>query len=135
MEAILAILVDNMHPKAVQAENLAAAIYWESMQAGVDPELVARIVVVESSGRERAVNYGTADFGLMQINKRTAQAYSVSQQCLMNWKCNLKAGIKILADMQRISPDRPCMYNLGPKGRFKKYKNKCSKYEQKLESI
>lgn len=135
LAAITALFVGNLAPDAVPVKDLAKEVLKVSRAHQVDPLLVARIIVVESRGRANAKNSRTDDYGLMQINKATQIAYGVSDDCMKDWKCNLDAGVKILSDMLKMKGSRPCMYNVGPRGRFEKYKTACEKYEVKIASV
>jgi soluble lytic murein transglycosylase-like protein len=138
METILALLMQiqlqkHLAKDAVKAPLLAQAIVATSAHYGVDEQLVMQIVVVESRGREKAFNKRTKDFGLMQINKATAALYGFKESCLMNWRCNLEAGIIILRDLQDYKKYRPCTYNVGP--RWAKKEKACHRYEKALALI
>lgn len=135
LQVITAMLLANCSPKGIPAQDLAPMIIWLSSQRSVNVELVTKIVIIESKCEQGARNKKTSDYGLMQLNYHTMRSYGISVTCAMNWKCNLEAGIKILSDMADNKGYRACMYNLGPRGRFKKYASSCQKYERKLASI
>lgn len=126
-------LMKHSAKDAVAPEQLAPAVYKLATEYEVDPELVVQIIIVESRGRAAAYNAKTHDYGLMQINSNTAWLYGFSKQCLLNWRCNLEAGIQILADLQEHRHYRHCMYNVGPK--WDKKERACKVYEAKLASI
>lgn len=135
MEIVLALIVAHSAPNAVPAQKLAPAIVYAAERHNVEPELLARIIMVESNGNPKAVNATSDDHGLTQINARTAEAYNISPWCLKTWQCNLHYSAKILADMKKMRGFRPCMYNAGPKGRLERFKTVCEKYETKLASL
>lgn len=135
LAAVTVILTGNLAPGAVPVSLLAPAILETAIKHAVDPQLLARIVVVESAGRAAAVNQVTDDHGLLQINFRTAGLYNISTSCLHDWKCNLDAGAKILSDLLKIRGATACSFNLGPKGRFIRYKNACEQYESRLAAL
>lgn len=122
----------NSSPKAVPADKLAPVILKLAREYELEPDLITRIILLESKGEEKAYNRHTKDFGLMQINARTAKAYGLSRTCLMAWKCNLEAGIRILSD---IGDGRVCRYNVGSKPLKGLRLKSCLKYERKLASI
>lgn len=138
MDSILTLLLQmqlqrNLAKDSVPAEQLAPAIFQLSKEYEVDPELVMRIVIVESKGRAKAYNKRTKDYGIMQVNKSTAWLYGVKESCLLDWRCGLEAGIMILSDLQDYKNYRHCTYNVGPK-----WKNKptaCMAYEARLEKV
>lgn len=132
---VTAILTGNLATTAVPTQDLATAILRVSRDYQVDAQLIARIVVVESRGRADVVNKLTGDYGLMQVNKATQIAYGFSDACMRNWRCNLRAGTLVLSDLLKMKSSRPCAYNVGPKGRFLKYREVCERYELKLASI
>ncbi len=132
LKAIELKLKRNASPKAVQPKVLAPVIIRLSKQYDVNPDTIVRIILIESKGIASAYNKRTNDYGLMQINGRTAKAYGLSKACLRNWECNLEAGIRVLAD---IRDGRVCRYNVGS-GRLHKAKlSRCITYERKLASI
>jgi hypothetical protein len=135
LAAVTAILVGNLAPGALPPSILAPAIIEAANKHDVDAHLLARIVVVESGGRPDAFNAVTGDHGLVQINAKTAALYGIKPSCLKDWKCNLDASAQILGDLMRIKGARHCLYNLGPKGRFEKYRTACERYETKLASF
>lgn len=126
----MALFLNNLAKDAVPAKQLAAEVQWVSAQAGVDPELVARIIIIESRGRPKAFNDKTHDYGLMQLNDKTMKSYGISMKCALNWKCNLKMGVRILSEV-----NRPCRYNVGTGSLIGARLRNCLKYEKKLVSL
>ncbi len=123
MQAIMNMLLDNsattLHPFV-----LAIHIVSASAQYSVDPELMTRIVIVESNGRPNAVNTLSSDYGLMQVHG------ALGRKCGPDWDCNLRQGAAILAKTHRT-----CEYNLGPKGKQRKYRKTCEGYERKIRGV
>lgn len=130
MELILALLMNNLAPNSVPAEQLAPAILEAANEYGVDPVVIARIIIVESRGKAKAVNKKTKDYGLMQINVNTAISMGISNTCLLDWRCNLKHGTEILSKFKRV-----CRYNVGTASLKGARLEKCLHYEKKLYSI
>lgn len=126
-------LLKHSAPGAVAAEPLARAVYKLSEQYDVDPELVVKIIIVESKGRAGAINKKSSDYGIMQVNKSTAWLYGFSNECLMNWRCGLEAGIIVLSDLQDSKKYRHCSYNTGLK--WEKKITACRKYESLLALV
>lgn len=122
---MLELIVSIVFDAAVPAHELAHAIVAEAAVAGVDPVLVAKVVMVESRGRPDAVSE-TGDIGLMQINP----VHGVPEDCLLDWRCNLKAGVAVLAQFKR---HRPCAYNVGY--RYRTRMTKCLLYERRLDTV
>lgn len=133
---IMMLLIKHSAPGAVPAKQLAIEIQRVSDRFEVDSLIVTKIVLTESGGREGAYNARTHDYGIMQINERTAASYGFTKACLRNWRCNLRAGAKILSDIDSWSKDgRVCRYNVGS-GVLKQDKlQKCLHYELKLANI
>ena len=129
LRAIQKLLEKHSVPQAVPPKELAPVILKLSKQYRLDAVLVASIVLIESKGDANAFNSRTLDYGLMQINHRTARAYGVGPACLMHWPCNLETGMRVLAD---FGTRRPCSYNVG----YKKLKGAtllaCESYENKI---
>lgn len=135
LNIVTALLVAHSAPNAVPAKELAPAIYQAAAKYGVDPVLLTKIVLVESLGVPGAYNAKTADHGLVQINEATRKAYGISLACVRNWRCNLLSASRILADMLKMDRSRPCMYNVGPRGRLPQYATACLRYEKKLDMV
>lgn len=130
LKTIIALLVAHSAPGAINAKYLAPAILKEAKYFNEDPILIAQIIIIESKGRSDAFNAKTLDYGIMQINLKTAAAMHLDTACLLDWRCNLRAGVQILSKM-----DMACRYNVGTgylKG--KKLEN-CLKYADKLATI
>lgn len=135
IEVVTALLVAYSAPNAVPAKDLAPAIMKVAVKYRISATLLTRIVLIESRGVASAYNAETFDLGLMQINERTRIAYGLTDVCMADWRCNLEAGAMILADMLAMEGSRPCVFNVGPRGRFKKYETVCKQYERRLASI
>lgn len=130
MELILALFMQNLAKDAVPAKDLAAEVMWLSAAYEVNPETVARIIIVESRGREKAMNRSTNDYGLMQLNEVTMKRMGISMKCAMHWKCNLKMGIRILSGTNRV-----CQYNVGTGSLIDARLKRCLHYEKKLANL
>lgn len=119
---------------AVDTYELARAIYNVSKQYKVSSDTILRIIIVESRGVEAAYNAVTKDYGLMQVNERTAAAYGFSMKCLRRWQCNLEAGAAILHD---LSKRRVCAYNVGTGNVYQNatLMQNCLRYERKLATV
>lgn len=119
-------------PSAVPVLSLSNEIHRLAKLYDVPELLIARVLLQESRGVEWAFNEKSADNGLMQINTGTADFLGLDFDCLYNWKCNLEAGVRILATVKH----KPCLYNVGLRGlKSLKGRQKCFAYEQKLEAI
>lgn len=129
LQALITFFGIHSAPAAIPAPELAAAVLAESKAAGVDSTLVAKVIMQESRGMATATNKRTKDFGLMQINEKTAAGLKITKECLNNWRCNLRHGVKLLA-----KASRPCAYNLGAAGAIR-WPKSCIKYETKLASF
>lgn len=119
-------------PLAVPVLSLSSEIHRLAKLYDVPELLITRVLLQESGGVEWAFNAASADNGLMQINTGTADFLGLDFDCLYNWKCNLEAGVRMLATIKH----KPCLYNIGPRGlKSLKGRKKCYEYEQKLEAI
>lgn len=126
-------LLHKYAAKGVDVNELSSVIKHESAVAKVDPVLVTRLVLLESRGLRHAYNKKTRDSGAMQINRHTAAAYGLHSKCLYDTRCNIRAGIRILKDMQKWKNYRVCSFNVGRNVDAKK--EKCYAYERKLNSF
>lgn len=132
-EAIQAIkkqLIKHGAKDMVNPVQLAPAILHMSQYYDVDYKTITQVILVESRGRESAYNKKTHDYGLMQVNARTARDYNANIGCLFNWKCNLRVGVEVLRNAKRV-----CNYNLGNSHLTVKRMRKCLRYEKKIASL
>lgn len=129
-EIVLSLLVSHSAPGAVPANELVTAIIEVADIYDLDPVLITQIILTESRGRANAVNSRTQDYGLMQINIKTAEAYNVPIRDLLQWRKNLTLGAKVLATF-----DRTCRYNVGTARLHGARLDRCIRYEQKLASF
>lgn len=92
---------------------------------GVPPNLLRALARHESNMNPKAVSSvnvnGTRDYGLMQINERTARAMGVDPLKLVNnVELSIDTAARVLLDMQRSLGERfsnftwPMAYNVGP---------------------
>lgn len=132
MEYVLTILMMYSSPKAVPAQTLATEIMKVSAKYGINEKDLVRIVMVESAGDPNAINRKSNDYGIAQINIRTAKAMKVPMFCLKDWKCNLDTAGRLIKQQMRSKYYRICHYNTGPKKKACKY---CLMYEAKLAKI
>ncbi len=128
---ILSLLMANSAPGAIPAKHLATAIMKEARYFNEDPLMLTKLILIESKGLSMAYNAKTQDFGILQINIKTAASLHLDSACLLDWKCNLHMGTSIWHNLHKYQDFRPCMYNTGYKG-AKKYPKTCQQYEQRL---
>jgi soluble lytic murein transglycosylase-like protein len=80
-------------------ERYAEAISRSAVNKGLNPAVVAGIVVVESSGNPLTVS-GTGDLGLMQVNVKVhARDFDFQNHNLLNPEENIEVGTSILKTM------------------------------------
>lgn len=78
--------------------------------------LLEAIVAVESNGNPMAYNKRTGDYGLYQINYRTAVAYGYKPADMYKPHIGRKVAVKLLVDIRkRFGHEKlwPCRYNVG----------------------
>ncbi len=134
-EAIRAIseqLKRKASPKAVPAKELAPVILRASLKYGIDYRLLTSVLLLESRGVAAAYNKKTRDYGIMQINVKTAHAMGLSMTCLMNYKCNIDAGAKIIST---IDDGKICRYNVGTGNLLGRLLHNCARYERKVAGM
>ncbi len=111
-----------------------------SARYGVDCKLLTQIVMVESGGKTSAYNARTIDYGIGQINYRTAVAYHMdTARLLSDRKYALDRSAFVLSTyMHHYKTKEPqswqCRYHIGT-GKLTKLKNSCNTYLQKLRRI
>lgn len=117
-------------PNRPPPQQLAPKLLKGWQQHKLHPSLVLSIISVESNFNAKAVNRRTHDYGLMQINNRTAASMGINQNCLEDWQCNLQVGLVVAAWAQKRG--NVCRYNVG-NGRLVGRKLKaCNTYLAKL---
>lgn len=132
-EAIIAIkkqLYKHGAKDMIDPKELAPMILHNAQYFDVDYMTVTKVILVESRGRAKAFNKRTKDYGLMQVNAKTASWYEADVKCLFDWKCNLRLGVEILSNAKRV-----CNYNLGNSRLNAKRMRHCLVYERKVASI
>lgn len=127
---IMSLLLTHSAPGSVSAKQIAPVVLELAEKYNQDPVLITQIIIIESRARADAYNAVTQDYGLMQINIKTAISMHLDEACLFNWKCNLNAGVKILSKV-----DRACRYNVGTGNLVGKRLKNCLRYESKLVMI
>ena len=120
-------LVRHQAVGAVPAAQLAPAIVRLSHSYHVDSHVVTAVLLQESRGRADAYNAVSRDYGIMQINHKTANSLGIGPACLNTWQCNLAYGVLILSKLSRT-----CQYNVGLRALSGNALQKCLSYEQKL---
>jgi hypothetical protein len=130
IESILKQLETHGAKDMVNPKELAPAILHMSQYYNVDYRVITKVLLLESRGRANAYNKRTRDYGLMQVNIRTAEYYNVSKKCLADWRCNLRIGVEILKKAKRA-----CNYNVGNSKLTHARMKRCLIYERKLASI
>ncbi len=131
-EAIKAIseqLRRKASPKAVPAHLLAPVILRASLKYGIHYRLLTSVLLLESRGVEKAYNKRTKDYGIGQINIKTAHAMGLTMTCLMNYECNVYASAKIIST---IDDGKVCRYNVGTGNLLGRLLHNCEKYERKI---
>ncbi len=102
------------------ATQLDELIEKESMQEGVDPNLIRAVIRAESGGKTNSISSKGA-LGLMQLMPETARLLNVDPK---NPRENIKGGIQYLKQMAQKFGDLDktlAAYNAGP-GAVEKYK-------------
>ena len=105
---------------------------------GLSPDLFNAVLAVESRHDQAAVNHRTKDYGIGQINAKTAKLYGLDLQRLKHdVNYNLAASAKILSDFQRRYSRREpvvwfCHYNTGTRPSSGKSKA-CFSYVRKVQ--
>lgn len=105
-----------------------------SAEYALDPALLLSIAKTESSCKPGAVNTRTQDYGLMQINRKTAAAYGYTPAQIMQVKTNVRLSAKVLVYMRkRFGHERHwyCRYNVGTAKSAPMWAT-CAKYAAKL---
>jgi soluble lytic murein transglycosylase-like protein len=118
-------LLDARHQRlsAEEVAVLAQVIVVEALAAKLQPELVAAVIHVESSGNRFAVSTVGA-MGLMQLRPTTAESVAVragvawnGPETLFDPVSNVRLGVKYLAELVDRFGDLPTAltaYNWGP---------------------
>jgi hypothetical protein len=127
---LTALIAKHSQPGAVPADALARNIIMLSRSMHMNATEVAQVMLTESGGRAYAVNKRSHDYGLMQINYRTAARLAVPGACLLDWHCNLVVGMRI---MKRLNPI--CRYNVGTGVLNGDTLHNCRAYSAKLAKL
>lgn len=115
-------------PKIERALEQAAKKYE------LELSLLEAIAWTESTCKPGAINRKTQDYGLMQINVRTAKAYGYSVQEIMHVNANIDVAARVLVSMRKRfkrQQNWECGYNLGTAKNVPNWSN-CMVYIAKL---
>jgi len=82
-------------PDAEYREDFLNTLHYESIRAGLDPEMVLGLIEVESGFRKYAVSSATAQ-GYMQIMPFWTKVIGTSDHNLFHLRTNLRYGVTIL---------------------------------------
>lgn len=116
---MLPIIALMLFVQPAQGQDLKAIVIAAAEKYNVDAVLFVAIVQQESNFETKAYNPKSQDYGLAQINYKTARAYGLNTHRLLHdSKYNAEAGARILADIQnRYGYKEPqtwfCRYNVG----------------------
>ncbi len=107
---------------------------------GLNKQLFIAILRVESGLDHTAVNPVTLDYGIAQINHKTADAYSMDIQRLTHDRAySIEMGAKVLADFKRFKPREPdtwfCRFNVGTGPMTGKTAYQCEIYVQRVTAM
>jgi soluble lytic murein transglycosylase-like protein len=86
---------------------------------GLEPKLLRAICSVESDLNHKAINPNTFDFGIGQINDKTAKAFGIDVNRLLTDRAySIEMTAKVLSDFKRMYGEREpdswvCRYNVG----------------------
>lgn len=137
INARYALLTPKQRRRAPPAPKLAKHLLNIKYLYGLKPELMLSIIAHESGFNPRAYNKRTKDYGLMQINIKTAQAYEINNECILDWECSLLAGARILYDFKRHYFKKEkhwyVRYNIGTTSDQKKVSIRGAKYRRLIQ--
>jgi hypothetical protein len=86
-----------------KAKMIAKYIDMAHKKYKIPKRVYAAILMQESSYKLSAVNRSSSDFGISQINKRTAKAFGFcTKRLTTDLKYSIDAGAIVLADFQRM---------------------------------
>jgi len=130
--AVAAQIKANSEDTVLSPELLALQIIKAAEANGVSPKLFAAIIATESMYRS-TINVRTQDYGLTQINIKTAKAYNWDiMRLLYDPEYALNAGAKLLAQYQKryskLEPNWFCRYNVGTGVLTGKRAERCEAY-------
>ena len=130
---ILSVLLILLAAALSDAAEIDSDIAKVATEYKLDPVLFNAIIAHESNFELDAYNHKTQDFGLTQINIKTARAYKFDTKKLQTDKLySLRAGAKVLHDFKLRYAKREsltwfCRYNVGTR-QYETVKKNCLKY-------
>lgn len=105
-------------------------------QYAVPYELLVAIAWVESSNNPNRINTRTLDYGLMQINHRTARAFGHEPKSMLEPAKSIEFAAQLLATYKQKyghESNWACRYNVGTHPNASKW-GSCHKYMEKLKA-
>jgi len=112
------------------AAHLAASIYEVARAFKIDARLMTAILAQESMFNVAAVNQKSKDYGLAQINHKTAKAYNFDLKRLKtDPKYSIWAAGVVLRDFNKLHEKEPwTRYNSSKPEKRKQYKRLVARY-------
>lgn len=134
MNKLISIIIVLVGFGVAKANNLEVAIAKTAFNHGLDAAEFRAVLVVESRLQLSAVNRRTLDYGIGQINHKTAKALNLDiVRLTTDLQYSLNAAATVLASMKRY--DRAnyiCRYNVGNGVLIGKRASNCSIYKTKV---
>jgi hypothetical protein len=95
------IVKNNPTIDRIYAMKLSNVIYYVAKLYDIDPKKYTAILAQESMYKLKAVNSHSKDYGIAQINHKTAKIYGFDiQRLTSDVEYSVKAGAKVLADLK-----------------------------------
>lgn len=109
-----------------RAKEIARLIDMVHTKHGIPKRIFAAVIMQESGYNLKAINKSSSDYGISQINKRTAKAFGFDTKRLTtDLEYSIEAGAIVLADFQRMYAKRDPLwftrYNSSKPSLRKKY--------------
>lgn len=134
--ACLAFLLLNSVSYANCSPSIDRLLQDTTIEYDLPYELLLAIANTESNCKPGAVNKKTHDYGLMQINAKTALAHGYTIAQIMNPKLNVQIAAQTLVFMRKRFKRKPkweCGYNVGTAKNALNWQS-CHKYYVKLQN-
>ncbi|MBV6514204.1 MAG: hypothetical protein FMNOHCHN_03794 [Ignavibacteriaceae bacterium] len=130
MKTSFIFIISILLTKLANAEPIDKMIVRLALEYRLSPQLMLSIAKVESSMSPLAYNAKTRDYGLFQINYKTAKSMNLDISRLYEPEYNARAAMQIMKYMQgrfKHEQDWFCRYNVGTRS-YRIVRRACIKY-------
>jgi hypothetical protein len=136
---LLAAQIGHTESARINSPTIESEYKSAALRYGLNPLQFKALLFVESSLDHTAVNPLTLDFGIGQINYRTAEAYKIDTSRLVHDRAySIDRAAFVMSKFQRQFKHREpatwlCRYNVGGRKLTEKSERRCIEYNRRIK--